>query len=135
MQPDRQTDHQTNTLDKAAHPAPASPPAHSRSGPPANAPKVAAVLSLSALGLLVALVLQAMTPWTPTARAEMTVKADGYAAMSTRASNEEIMWVVDDATQTLFVYGIAPNNREVLFLDRQSLPELFSAARAQAGGG
>ena len=98
-----------------------------------RANRAAAVLSLTAVALLVALVFQAMGPWTPTARAEMAVKAGSYSAMTTRASSQDLLWLIDDANETLFVYGVSNNNREVAFIDRQSLKDLFLAARQRAG--
>jgi len=94
----------------------------------------AAALSLTAFALLAALVIQAVNPWTPSARAEMTAKLDSFAAMSTESGNEELVWVIDDRSETLFVYRSANNNRAIEFVDRQSLPEMFAAARQQSGG-
>ncbi|MEM1183727.1 MAG: hypothetical protein AAGI53_01875 [Planctomycetota bacterium] len=99
-----------------------------------RSPKAAAILSLTAFGLLVALVLQAVSPIAPEARAEMTIKSEGFSGMTTRSSTEELFWLVDDSTETLFIYGVANNGREVEFHDRQNLRELFTAARTQAGG-
>ena len=101
---------------------------------PARPSPVAAVLSLTALGLLIAIAFQAMTPWTPQARGEMAMKADAFSAMTTDGGSEEFAWVIDDRNQILFLYRAASNNRGVEFVDRQSLPDLFAAARRQAGG-
>jgi hypothetical protein len=102
-----------------------------------NAPRpqrTVAALSLSALLLFAVLVVTAVNPWTPLAKAEMSVKENSYAAMTTRAGPEELLWVIDDRGEALMVYAVAANNREVRLVERQDLADLFRTAKAAAGG-
>ncbi len=96
--------------------------------------RAVAALSLSALVLFGALIVQAVNPWTPLAKAEMTIKENSYAAMTTRAGAEEVLWLIDDRGEALMVYAVTANNREVRLVERQNLADLFRTAKAAAGG-
>lgn len=64
--------------------------------------------------------------------AEMTASAGGYTIMTTDGGSNEVGLVIDERNETLLVYSVK-NRREVRLENRQSLPELFTRARAQAG--
>ena len=66
------------------------------------------------------------------ASAEMVSNKSGYAIMTTDGGSEEIAVVIDERNETLLVYSIE-NRRRVVLQDRQSLPEMFTRARQQAG--
>lgn len=66
------------------------------------------------------------------AMAEMTASAGGYTMMTTDGGSNEVGMVIDERNETLLVYSVK-NRREVRLENRQSLPELFTRARAQAG--
>lgn len=71
------------------------------------------------------------------AQAEMTIKNGTFSAMTTQSTtDEELLYVIDDRAEQLLVYGtqnVVGAGLELL--DRQSLPQLFAAARAQNFGG
>jgi len=73
----------------------------------------------------------------PRARADMTIKESTISAMTTRTTlGNELMYVVDDRSEQLLVYsaGNVGGAGGIQLLDRQSLPQMFSAARAQVLG-
>jgi len=63
------------------------------------------------------------------ARAEMTGAVGGITMMTTRSGNLEPLFVVDDRTETLYVYKVEQDKLELW--DKQSLPDLFANARAR----
>lgn len=63
------------------------------------------------------------------AYADMVADSGSYTAMTTRTGAEELLYIVDDRSETLMVYRVI-NGRTVDLVDRQSLPQMFSAARA-----
>lgn len=66
------------------------------------------------------------------ALAEMTASGGGYTIMTTDGGSNEVGLVIDERNETLLVYSVK-NRREVRLENRQSLPELFTRARFQAG--
>jgi len=65
----------------------------------------------------------------PVALADMVGDAGSYTAMTTASGSEELLYLVDDRSEMLMVYRVV-NGRAVEMMDRQSLPQMFSAARA-----
>jgi len=66
------------------------------------------------------------------AYADMVADTSGYTIMTTDGGTDEILVVIDDRQETLMVYR--HQNRERLqLLDRESLPDLFTRARANTG--
>lgn len=63
------------------------------------------------------------------AYADMVADSGSYTAMTTRTGAEELLYLVDDRSETLMVYRVI-NGRTVDLVDRQSLPQMFGAARA-----
>ncbi|MEL6328047.1 MAG: hypothetical protein AAFR38_00150 [Planctomycetota bacterium] len=101
-----------------------------------NSPQRAAVLGLSVSAVvLAALVLvQATGLLSSPAHASAAVSSEGYSAATVAAgSSVEVLMVIDDRTETLYIYG-ERSARQIDLLERQSLPELFSTARAAALG-
>lgn len=68
------------------------------------------------------------------ARAEMTSSTGDFTMMTTDAGSEEMLVVIDQRREVLLVYFVE-QNRRLQLADRQSLPDLFTAARRQARGG
>lgn len=70
---------------------------------------------------------------TASALADMVMKDGSFTMMTTASGNEETLWVIDERTEQVLVYGVG-TAQSVELLDRQSLPVLFTQARARAGG-
>ncbi|MEM0982326.1 MAG: hypothetical protein AAGI17_00080 [Planctomycetota bacterium] len=73
------------------------------------------------------------------ASADMTQKDGMYTAMTTLSTDgEEVLYIVDNNSQNLLVYRhtgiVGSGSAGINLIDRQALPQLFSAARAQAFG-
>lgn len=66
------------------------------------------------------------------AAAGMVSNKGGYVIMTTKAGSDEIAVLIDERNETLLVYTVE-NRRRVTLQDRQSLPEMFTRARQQAG--
>lgn len=91
-------------------------------------------LSVSAVAMLALIALQSLP--IPTAQAGMVSKTGGYTALTVvggRTDNHEIVLIIDDRNEELFVYS-AEQNRPIDLMARESLPGLFTAARAQSVG-
>ncbi len=63
------------------------------------------------------------------ARADMASATGGISMMTTRSGNLEPLFVVDDRTETLYVYKVEQD--KCVLWDKRSLPELFTHARAR----
>jgi hypothetical protein len=90
-------------------------------------------LSVSALAMASLIALQAFSP---PAHAGMVSKTGGYTALTAvggRTDNHEILLLIDDRNEQLFVYS-AEQNQPIALLANESLPSLFTNARAQAVG-
>lgn len=94
-------------------------------------PRVLA-LWFSAAALTVLILAQASGLLDAPARAEMVASTGGVTMMTTRSSNLEPLIVVDDRTETLFVYKTEQGVCELWA--RESLPKLFDNARARVMG-
>jgi len=93
-----------------------------------------AVLWLSAFLLAAIVLLQMGNRFGSTAQAEMVGQRNNMTVMTTDGGTQELCFVIDGTPETLFVYEV-DGGRRVDLLDRQSLPEMFRAARASAMGG
>lgn len=70
----------------------------------------------------------------PAALGDMVASAGGYTMMTTAAiDGEELLYVLDNRTETMLVYGIGQPSA-LLLLGRESLSDVFANARAQIGG-
>lgn len=92
-------------------------------------------LSITAIALLALIVLQTVGLPVPSAQAGLVSKTGGYTilTMDSGSGASEIALVIDDRNEDLLVYSV-DRNRAVELMTRESLPELFSAARAQSLG-
>ncbi len=91
-----------------------------------------AALWATAAGLTTLILAQASGLLDAQAAADMTGEAGGITMMTTRSGNLEPLFVVDDRTETLYVYKVQQDNLELW--DKQSLPEMFTNARARRLG-
>lgn len=88
-------------------------------------------LTLSAAALTGLIMLQASGLMSTPAHAEMAVKTGDFTAMTTGvAGDREILFIIDDDTETLMVVSTEQNNRTLNLRAAESLPSLFSAAAA-----
>lgn len=101
----------------------------SRSGLNATAP-----LWASAIVVLALILTQAGRVVGSAAKAEMVHATGGYTIMTADGGTDEVLLVLDNRNEELFVYQVA-NQRSVDLKERVSLTKLFSDARAAAGGG
>jgi hypothetical protein len=70
----------------------------------------------------------------PAALGDMVASSGGYTMMTTAAiDGEEQLYVLDNRTETMLVYGIGQPSA-LLLLGRESLADVFANARAQIGG-
>jgi len=67
------------------------------------------------------------------AMAEMVTQSGDFTLMTTAAQSEELLYVLDNRNEELTVYRVS-NQRDLELLYKDSLPELFTAARLSAGG-
>ena len=106
----------------------------SQSSPAAPGARAPAGLWASAAVLVALILVAASGRFGPQrVQAEMAVVSSGYAAMTTRVSNEELLTVIDQPAETLMVYRVV-NQSRVELVAHEKLPELFAAARASATG-
>ncbi len=91
-----------------------------------------AALCLSAVVIGALIIAQGSGLFDTRASAEMTTSSAGVSMMTTRSSNTEPLIVVDDRTETLFVYKYDQGRFELWA--KHDLPELFNAARARSKG-
>ena len=82
-------------------------------------------------GLLILRLSGGAAPGEPVAWAEMSASEGEYHLMTTDNGNEELLYVVDNREEMLFVYVIDSQSRLVL-LERQSLPTMFRVMRARS---
>lgn len=70
------------------------------------------------------------------ALAEMAVVGGGYSAMTTQgqSSSEELLYVLDQRAERLLVYRVE-NGRALSLQRSEDLAQVFTQARAAAGGG
>ena len=68
------------------------------------------------------------------ARAEMVAETGHLVAMTAQGGNEEILLVLDNRTEQLTAYKVG-QQQALEMVQRLSLPELFSSARARRLGG
>jgi len=68
------------------------------------------------------------------ARAEMVSGSGGYTVMTADGGTDEVLLVLDERNEELFVYRVE-NQRSVDLQERVSLTKLFADARAAARGG
>ncbi|MEZ6243918.1 MAG: hypothetical protein R3B57_12850 [Phycisphaerales bacterium] len=83
----------------------------------------------TAAGLALLILAQAGGLFDASARADMTAAIGGISMMTTRSGNQEPLFVVDDRTETLYVYKTGQDKCELW--DKQNLPELFTSARTR----
>lgn len=91
-------------------------------------------LSISAVAMAALIAFQSIS--LPTANAGLVSKTGAYTAMTVnggRTASHEILLIIDDRNENLFVYS-AEQNRPIELKARESLPELFTNARAQSVG-
>ncbi len=100
--------------------------------------QTAARITLSATAVIMVglIAIQSISLPVQNANAGMVSKTGGYTAMTVvggRTKSAEILLVIDDRNEDLFVYS-AEQGRAVELRARESLPELFNTARAQSFG-
>ena len=66
-------------------------------------------------------------------RGGMVTSAGGYTVMTANVDSEDVLLVLDSRSEQLLVYRVE-NLQAVQLRDRQSLPGLFTAARARNQG-
>lgn len=92
-------------------------------------------LSITAVLLLALIVLQTVGLPVPSAHAGLVSKTGGYTILTIEGGSgtSEIALVIDDRNEDLLVYSVN-QARAVELRARESLPALFTAARAQSLG-
>ena len=91
-----------------------------------------AALCVSAAAIGALIIAQGAGVFDRSANAEMAISSAGLTMMTTRSSNTEPLFVVDDRTETLFVYKHGQGGFELWA--KHDLPELFTQARARSTG-
>ncbi len=97
-----------------------------------NSRGVGTALCLSAATIGALIIAQGAGFFDTRASADMTSSSAGVSMMTTRSGNTEPLFVVDDRTETLFVYKHDQTRFELWA--KHSLPELFTEARARSVG-
>jgi hypothetical protein len=115
------TNNPDQTLDQTLDQAPAAQPARHAGWLWISAGVLAALTLIQGAGLL-----------DRPAMAEMVAEKSGYVVMTTDGGTNQILAVLDERNEALMIYSVA-NRRQILLQDRQSLPEMFVRARANAG--
>jgi hypothetical protein len=69
-----------------------------------------------------------------TARAEMVSQSGDYAMLTTDSGSDELLYVIDNRNEQMFVYRVE-NQNSVQLYGRESIAQLFTHARARAVGG
>ncbi len=92
-------------------------------------------LSITAVSLLALIVLQTVGLPVPKAEAGLVSKTGGYTILTMKGGSgaSDIALVIDDRNEDLLVYSVN-SRRAVDLVSRESLPALFTAARAQSLG-
>ncbi|KAA0214001.1 MAG: hypothetical protein DYG94_02975 [Leptolyngbya sp. PLA3] len=92
-------------------------------------------LSITAIALLALIVLQTVGLPVPSAQGGLVSKTGGYTLLTIESGSgaAEIALVIDDRNEDLLVYSVN-QARAVDLVTRESLPELFTSARAQSLG-
>lgn len=112
-------------------PTPSTPPETLDQAPVAQPSRHAGWLWISA-GVLAALTLiQGAGLLDRPAMAEMVAEKSGYVIMTTDGGSSQILAVLDERNEMIMIYSVA-NRRQILLQDRQSLPDMFVRARANA---
>lgn len=93
-----------------------------------------AALSIGAVVLAVLLAVTGSGVLDRVARADMAIKSGGYTAMTTSVTTRELLFVIDDRSETLLVYDNTSTGA-IELVANLSLPQTFTSARATAGGG
>lgn len=70
----------------------------------------------------------------PVAWADSAVRVNDHSMVTTRSGPAEVLAVIDDRTAMLMIYEVV-NQSDLRLSGRESLPQMFDAARRQAGGG
>ncbi len=91
-----------------------------------------AALCLSATAIGALIIAQGAGLFDTRASADMTIANAGISMMTTRSGNTEPLFIVDDRTETLFVYKHDQTRFELWA--KHSLPELFTEARSRSVG-
>lgn len=91
-----------------------------------------AALCVSAAAIGALIIAQGSGVFDRSASAEMAISSAGLTMMTTRSSNTEPLFVVDDRTETLFVYKHGQGGFELWA--KHDLPDLFTKARARSFG-
>lgn len=94
--------------------------------------KTEGVLVLSAILLAAAAVWILGVDKADATMADVT-QAGSYTVLSTEASNEDVVLVLDGRQEDLFVYRVDPRNG-IELLQKVSLPQAFTDAKAKAAG-
>ncbi|RMH14232.1 MAG: hypothetical protein D6695_01830 [Planctomycetota bacterium] len=91
-------------------------------------------LSITAAVLFALIMLQTLGMPAKTAQAGLVSKTGGYTMLTVNGGRpDELLFVIDDRNENLFVYSIE-GGRIIELQARESLPEMFTAARAQSIG-
>ncbi len=92
-------------------------------------------LSVSAIIMLALIAIQSIGLPVSTATAGMVSKTGNYTALTAigRTKSAEMLLVIDDRNEDLLVYN-AEQGRDIELVARESLPDLFTNARAQSLG-
>ncbi|MCB9844988.1 MAG: hypothetical protein H6811_03235 [Phycisphaeraceae bacterium] len=89
-----------------------------------------ASLWASACVILAVILAMAARPGGSAAKAEMVSAAGGFTIMTANGGTDEVLLVLDDRNEELYVYRVS--NNAVEFAAKQSLSKLFMDARASA---
>ena len=66
----------------------------------------------------------------PKAWAEMAIRSNDHAMLTTRSGTDEVLAVIDDRAETVLIYEVV-NQNHLRLSARESLPNIFNAARNQ----
>lgn len=69
------------------------------------------------------------------AQAEMVSRTGELVALTARADNQDILYVLDNRAEQLMLYRVQQNNQALELIQSVDLPEYFAAARARRLGG
>lgn len=66
----------------------------------------------------------------PKAWADMAVRSNDHAMVTTKSGTDEVLAVIDDRAEMLLIYEVI-NQNQLRLSARESLPNIFNAARNQ----
>ncbi|MDX9911328.1 MAG: hypothetical protein RBS39_05815 [Phycisphaerales bacterium] len=94
-----------------------------------------AALWASAVVLCGLILTQASSLGTSTAQAGLVSQVSELTALTVRSGAEDLLLVLDNRTEELYVYQIGSKGNSVELIDKESVSQMFTNARTNKTGG